>query len=123
MKKFLFPDNQTRKLAKGLGWFSIGLGAMEVLMPKPLSRFLGMNGKHSLFFAYGLRELLAGIGILSSKNPGPWILSRLGGDGLDIATLAAGMKNNPKKANLAFAIAAVAGVTLLDAICAKRFKK
>jgi hypothetical protein len=105
-------------MARGLGWFSIGLGLAEVLAPRSLTRGLGMEGHEQLMQAYGVREIATGIGILSSDQPAPWIWGRVGGDALDIATLATGLKgNNPRKENLGIALAAVAGVTALDLVC------
>ena len=110
----------TQDLAYGLGWFSIGLGAAEVLAPRALARTLGMRGSESMLRAYGLREIATGIGILSSRNPAPWLWGRVGGDALDIATLAGGYRDeNPRKQNVGIALAAVAGVTVLDIVCAQ----
>src|SRR5436189_4659708 len=107
-------------LARRLGWFSIGLGLAERLAPRMLSEQLGMEGKEALLRFYGAREIAAGIGILMSGNPGPWIWGRVAGDALDLATLATGLGNdNPRKGNVAFALAAVAGVTALDGITAQ----
>ena len=58
-------------MARGLGWFSIGLGLAEVLAPRALTRGLGMEGSEQLVQAYGLREIATGIGILSSDQPCP----------------------------------------------------
>jgi hypothetical protein len=55
-------------MARGLGWFSIGLGLTEVLAPRALTRGLGMEGNEQLVQAYGLREIATGIGILSSDQ-------------------------------------------------------
>ena len=102
-------------LARGLGWFSIGLGLAEMLTPSMLTEQMGMEGKESLLRFYGAREMAAGIGILMSANPAPWIWGRVGGDALDLATLATGLdEHNPRKGNVAIALAAVAGVTALD---------
>ena len=88
-------------MARGLGWFSIGLGLAEVLAPRALTRGLGMEGNEQLVQAYGLREIATGIGILSSDQPAPWIWGRVGGDALDMATLAGGLQpDNPKKENV-----------------------
>lgn len=107
-------------LARGLGWFSIGLGLTEMLMPRMLTEQMGMEGKESLLRIYGAREMAAGVGILMSDNPGPWIWGRVAGDALDLATLATGLdKQNPRKGNVAIALAAVAGVTALDCISAQ----
>ena len=107
-------------LARGLGWFSIGLGLAEMLMPRMLTEQLGMHGKESLLRFYGAREMAAGVGILMSDNPGPWIWGRVAGDALDLATLTTGLdEENPRKGNVAIALAAVAGVTALDCISAQ----
>ena len=109
-----------RALATGLGWFSIGLGLAEVLAPGKLARTLGMEGSETLISAYGIRELAAGVGILSSNDPTPWVWGRVAGDALDIATLAVGLTgDNPKKGNVGLALAAVLGATALDVICAR----
>ena len=71
-------------MARRLGWFSIGLGLAEVLAPRALTRGLGMEGNEELVQAYGLREIVTGIGILSSDQPAPWIWGRVGGDALDM---------------------------------------
>ena len=105
-------------MARGLGWFSIGLGLAEVLAPRALTRGLGMEGNEQLVQAYGLREIATGIGILSSDEPAAWIWGRVGGDALDLATLATGLQqDNPKKDNVELALVAVAGVTALDVVC------
>jgi hypothetical protein len=107
-------------LARGLGWFSIGLGLTEMLTPRMLTDQLGMEGKEPLLRFYGAREMAAGIGILMSDNPSPWIWARVAGDALDLATLASGLDaQNPRKGNVAIALAAVAGVTALDCITAQ----
>ena len=106
-------------LARALGWFSLALGAAEVMAPKTLSRWLGMRDGAALLQAYGARELLAGAGILASSNPTPWVWSRVGGDAIDIVTLMTGFRDdNPNNANVGVALGAVLGVTLADVICA-----
>lgn len=113
-------NGSAKALASGLGWFSIGLGLAEMLVPKMLTEQLGIQGKEWLLRLYGARETAAGVGILTSNRPGPWIWGRFAGDLLDLATLAGGLNgDNPRKSNVAMAIAAVAGVTALDGICAQ----
>ena len=107
------------KLAKALGWFSLGLGLAELVAPGRITRALGMEGKEGLVRAYGAREVLAGIVSLSAdKQTGLW--SRLAGDGLDVAALVPGLRDdNPKRDNVGLALAVVLGVTLLDVIGAQ----
>jgi hypothetical protein len=113
-------NSSAMALARGLGWFSIGLGLVEMLAPRMLTEQMGMQGKEGLVRFYGAREMAAGIGILMSDNPAPWVWGRVAGDALDLATLATGLDTqNPRKGNVAIALAAVAGVTALDCITAQ----
>jgi hypothetical protein len=110
----------TLALAQGLGWFSIGLGIAELAAPGRLARWLGMEERTGLIRACGAREIVTGLGILAQENPTFWMWARVGGDMLDLGTLAMGLeRNNPKRENVGFAIAAVAGVTTLDVLCAR----
>lgn len=106
------------RLARNLGWFSIGLGLVEMFAAKEVASALGMRGKEALIQAYGVREIGSGFLTLSvDKQAG--LASRIAGDALDIATLAANMTpENPKRDNVGIALALVAGVTLLDVIAA-----
>ena len=112
------PTPPTR-LARGLGWFSVGLGlgrAAGAAKPRPLPRHGGHTG---LIRAYGVRELAAGVGILAQMDPTPWIWGRVAGDALDMGTLAPGLRrDNPQRENVGLALIAVAGVTALDVLCA-----
>jgi uncharacterized membrane protein len=112
--------NQNR-VALGLGGFSIGLGLAELIVPRGVTRLVGTRNHAWLTRSYGLREIAAGIGILASRNPAPWLWARVAGDALDLATLgnvASSRRNDRAKA--AFAIGSVAGVTALDVICATK---
>jgi len=106
-------------LARGLGWFSITLGAVEVFGGRSVARWLGMEQHERLIRAYGVREIATGIGILASRDPTPWIWGRIAGDALDLATLGKGLTDpNAERDNVGIAVGAVAGVTVLDVICA-----
>jgi hypothetical protein len=119
MTATLRPE-RARKLARGLGWFSIALGSVEVLAPHALSRWLGMKDSEPLLQAYGVREIATGVGILASDNPSGWVWGRVAGDGLDLATLASGLnERRADKGYAGLAMAAVLGVTALDVLCAR----
>jgi hypothetical protein len=102
------------RFAKGLGWFSLALGITELIAPGRITGVLGMQGKEGLVRAYGVREIASGILCLSpDRATGLW--SRVAGDGVDLATLLAAMRDdNPKRDNVALALAMVLGVTALD---------
>jgi hypothetical protein len=109
------------QLARCLGWFSIGLGAMELLAPGRLARWLGMEGREGLIQGYGAREVMTGLAILSTGDPTPWIWGRVAGDALDIATLATAMdERNPRRRNVEIALATVAAVTAVDVVCGQQ---
>ena len=113
------PPSTMQNLARGLGWFSLGLGFVEVAAPGAVARTLGMRGSERMIRVCGLRELATGAAILASSRPAPFVWGRVAGDALDIATLAAGARNNRKAGNVRAALAALAGVTMLDVVCAQ----
>jgi hypothetical protein len=118
------PQSSAHALAQGLGWFSIGLGITELLAPQRLARFLGMEDRSELIRAYGAREIMTGVGILSQDDPTPWMWGRVGGDVLDLATLATGFgRDSPQSGNVGLAVAAVASVTALDVLCAQALSR
>jgi hypothetical protein len=105
--------------ARALGWFSIGLGLAELLAPRTLARFLGIEGREGLLRAYGAREIATGIGILNSSNPAPWLWGRVAGDALDIASLGKALAGSEKTGGVTAALGALAGVTLADVATAQ----
>ena len=108
------------KMAKGLGYFSIALGVAEILAPRAVCRAAGIRGLESVVRAYGAREIAAGVAILASHNPEPWIWGRVAGDMLDIATVATGLRqDNSKRDKSVLALTTLAAVTIVDVICAK----
>jgi hypothetical protein len=104
------------RLARSLGWFSIGLGIAELAAASQLARLLGLNGKEGLIRAYGAREIVSAVPTLSvDKSVG--LASRIAGDVLDIATLASALRpGNPRRGNAALATALVVGITVLDVV-------
>jgi hypothetical protein len=108
----------TDRLARALGWFSIGLGLVELVAPDRLARGLGLAGREPLLRAYGAREIASGLVTLSpDKRFGLW--SRVAGDMLDIASLMPALHAyNPKRGNAKVAQAMVIGVTALDLMAA-----
>lgn len=105
-------------LARGLGWFSVGLGVAELLAPRAMSRATGLRRSESLLAGYGAREIATGVGILLADDPTPWIWGRIGGDVLDIGTFGAALANpRTDKTRVLAGLFAVAGVTVLDVIC------
>lgn len=115
-------SSSAQQLARGLGWFSIGLGVAEVVMPNSIAKLIGVRGNHStLIRVLGLREIASGIGILSQRRPAAGVWSRVGGDAIDLALLGGAFTlPKSKRGKVVAATAAVIGVTALDVFSAKQ---
>ena len=109
------------QLARGLGWFSIALGAAELFAPRALTRSIGAGEHTELTRFCGLRELAAGIGLLTQANPTPWLWSRVAGDAMDLTLLGLAMRDadSDEMARLISATLSVVGVTALDVYAAQ----
>jgi hypothetical protein len=108
------------RFGKALGWFSLGLGLMEILAPRTVTRKLGMEGHEGLIRAYGAREIGAGMLSLSGERSlGLW--SRVAGDALDIATVIAvgGRDARKRHAAVGLTLAMLAGVAVIDLLAAQ----
>ena len=117
-------EGNEKTIAGGLGWFSVGLGLMELLAPRTLERFLGIRHHGLLLRIMGLREIASGVGILTGSRPSSWLWARVGGDVIDIASLGMAFNSDTAKpANIGLACAAVAGVTVLDLRCAQELSR
>jgi uncharacterized membrane protein len=114
-------------LAKALGWFSIGLGLAQITAPHGMARLVGASGdstSQATMRAFGLREITAGVGLLSKSHPTGWAWARVAGDVMDIALLGNTIRrDNPDRGRTIAATAAVLGVTALDVLCAERLAK
>ena len=108
-----------RRTALGLGWFSLALGAVELLMPRQVARAAGIAGLEHAVRAYGVRELVTGAGLLLAKNKAPWAWARVAGDALDLATLAAGARSGGAPFQAGAAMGVVAAVAAADIACAR----
>lgn len=110
------------RLARGLGLFSIGLGAAEVMAPRTMARVAGLpDGSIASLRLLGAREIGHGLGILSNPSSASWVWSRVAGDAIDVSVLSAALQSdNSDRGRVAAAIFAVLGVTVLDVIAAGR---
>jgi hypothetical protein len=112
------------KLARGLGWFSIGLGVAELLAPGAINRSLGMREYNTMVRGFGVREIAAGLGILTQKNPTPWVWARVAGDALDLTALLLSLgPDNPRRGSATAAFVSVLGVTALDILTARSLEQ
>jgi uncharacterized membrane protein len=109
-------DVNEQRLARGLGWFSIGLGLSELLFPKQLGRAIGVGEHTTLLRLLGLRELGSGVALLAEQRPSSnWLRTRVAGDAMDLTLLGLALTSpRSQKGKLLMAGVAVAGVTALD---------
>ena len=109
------------RIPKFLGWFSVGIGMAEILFPETLARLSGFPARPKLTRLMGMREIAVGIGILTARNPGPWIQARVAGDAIDLALLGAAFgsrESNPGRLTSTVAMAAAA--TAADVMYARK---
>jgi uncharacterized membrane protein len=120
-------NDRIEGLAKGLGWFGIGLGLAQVAAPGSIAKLIGIsheNGRRTLIRLCGLREIATGIGILSQRKPAGWLWGRVAGDLLDLASLGSAMKSdNVNRTRVTMAAGAVLGVTALDVYCGQQLSR
>lgn len=114
-----------RRIARGLGWFSLGLGIPQVLIPGRVNRLAGIENtlfRRQVMRLMGLREITAGVGIFTSQpKPAEWLWARTAGDAIDLTLLGSALKNPAsRRGRLLFAMANVAGVTAADVMQARR---
>jgi hypothetical protein len=113
-----------QRIARGLGWFSIALGAAQLVMPRTMARACGMKDGATAMRLYGLREIACGIGILQSRNATPWLWARVAGDVMDASTLAAeaDLTSSQARRRTGVALANVAAITALDVYTARTWE-
>lgn len=123
MERSQHEDSGTRRLAVGLGWFSIALGTAELLAPHGVARLIGVKPGEATVTTlrgYGAREIATGLAILAQPDESRWLWARVGGDALDLSTLGAAMRSSETSSGRAGSAAiAVLGVTALDILCAR----
>lgn len=112
-------------LAAGLGWFSIGLGLMELTSAHRVARVAGLRAPSpraaNVVRALGARELAHGVAILAAPHAAAPVASRVIGDALDLGMLRAGVRSGPVDRRRAGAAAAMLlGIGIIDALVARR---
>jgi uncharacterized membrane protein len=112
------------KLASGLGWFSLSLGAPQVVAPDRVNELIGVrdDGRARAWQrVVGGRELAAAAGILGQRRPTLWLWGRVAGDLMDLGLLGgAFVRRRCDARRLAVATASVVGVFVADLYAAAR---
>jgi uncharacterized membrane protein len=113
----LARSTQGQSRANVLGWLSVGLGLAQLIAPRQVARWIGVEEDEDTELALravGVRELACGVGLLSHSHSAGWAWARVAGDVMDLALLAAAPRRNGAERTLG-AAASVLGITLLDA--------
>jgi hypothetical protein len=110
-----------KSLARPLGWFSLVLGAAEMLAPRRISAAHGAAGAAPLVGAFGAREIAAGVGILAAPRSPAGFIARAAGDVLDVgaAGLAAARARGRARAIALGSLAFVTGAFVVDLMVAR----
>ncbi|MDF1502420.1 SRPBCC family protein [Roseisolibacter sp. H3M3-2] len=111
-------------LARALGWFSIGLGVAQLAAPRRMNRMVGVapdRKSTATMRAIGVREIAAGVGLLTRPRPAEWAWARVAGDAMDLALVGDAMTSDDSdRPRAATTLAALLGITALDVYCARR---
>jgi uncharacterized membrane protein len=110
-------------LTQALGWFSVGLGTLQLIAPSTVARAMGVQPTpvwKGVVRVCGARELATGAGILANPTSKEWVGMRIGGDALDLLTLGVAMTQSVRPARTLGAMAFVLGATLLDLLGTER---
>lgn len=107
-------------IARGLGYLSLGLGLSQLLAPRQFAQTIGVRDRSdttTLVRLVGVRELLAAAGLLTSRNPAPWVWLRVGGDLMDLALLGrAASAHDNEQDRVSGALAGTVAVTAVDVL-------
>lgn len=105
-----------RKLSRGIGWLSVGVGTMLILAPARGVEGFGMGRRPNLGFFLGAKDFVIGFGLLRSEDPKPWLLARAASDAQDAALLVGGMASGAfPRGRAAF------GLAVATSLCAASF--
>jgi uncharacterized membrane protein len=118
-------DRTTDRLARTLGWTSLGLGAAKLAAPGRVSRLVGIDDSDRARGAVplvGVRELVHAVSLLGSSRPAFWVWARVAGDAADLTLLgrAAAARSGQRRRRAVAAASAVAAVAVADVYTALR---
>jgi hypothetical protein len=111
------------ELSKGLGWFSLVLGALELLTARRISTMIGIATPR-LVWAFGAREVASGLMVLNKPDLAVPLWVRVTGDAMDAAVLLTYLKSsNRRRRGAAVAMLLVLGAATLDVAVASALSR
>jgi len=109
---------------QALGWFSIALGAAEIVMPRAVARAAGAPLPAAIVRTFGAREIAAGVGLLTQPRPAGWMWGRVAGDALDLAALTGSLvSSRAARGRVLLTMGAIAAITAADVNAARRLER
>ena len=69
-------EGRTQRLATGVGWVSLGMGAAKPLAPRRSAALLGWADREGLARLVGGVDLMLGAGLLRGRRRTRWMLAR-----------------------------------------------
>src|SRR5215207_11619783 len=69
-------DGEMERLARALGWFSLGLGFAQIAAPGKVAQLVGVDDNDetiAVMRVLGAREIASGLGILTQLKPALWL--------------------------------------------------
>jgi uncharacterized membrane protein len=117
--------HDTDRLARRLGWASMGLGVVQLAVPDVVRRVGGVEDSpwaRVLVPLVGVREWFHAATLLGSRRPAPWVWTRVAGDAVDLTALgcAVARRSGPRRRRVVASTTAVAGLTAVDLYTAVR---
>lgn len=114
----------TSRLARALGWSSLGLGMAQLAASDRVSELVGLEpspGTRTTMRAVGVQEVLLGTGILRRERPTGLLWSRVAGDVAHLTMLlAAARDGDGRPERTRRAALAVAAIGMLDLVASIR---
>ena len=112
------------RLARMLGWVSLGIGSVVIAVPGPLMKALGLGDRPNLGRFLAARDLVLGAGLLRGRNTATWCWARGIADALDVALILGGAATGAFRRDRALiGVASGAGFSALSFWLARRLER
>ncbi len=109
----------SKRLSQVLGWGSVGCGLGLLTFADGIGRLFGARRRSGLVRALGVRDVLIGMGLLTQRDPRPWLWARVAGEVMDLSLM--GTTLEKRAGSSAWRLASIAGglgLALLDVYAA-----
>ena len=112
-----------RKLVRGIGFVSLGVGLALVAAPGRTAKSFGMGKRPALGRLLGVRDLILAAGLLRGENPASWLQARAISDAADATLLAGGAAFGAfPRGRAMFGVVVAAGFSALGFVLARRLE-